>query len=493
MVAAAKCVEAVAKGRYAGPQGVFTMSHLRLFSPARICAAFLALTLAACGTTPKDIEDPGETPVATEDPVGLEEPVLLPDLDEQRVVRVALLLPFGSSTPSIADLADSMLKAAQMVAFESGNESFLLIPEDTKGTPQGARIAAQNAVRGGADIILGPLFAGSVDAVAGVARPRDIPVVAFSTDRRVAGDGVYLLSFPPEPEIERVTQYALSKGYARFGLLAPLTEYGTRVSDAFREEIYEGGGTLVHEEVYERNADAMREPARRLAEFAAPGFIPQYVTPRGPRNTVDRYDTETDSDPTRDRYGEIVPGPELTGPINRADVPSETYDPAFDGFQAVLLPESGRLLRALAPLLPYNDVDVREIKLLGVSAWNNPGLAGEPALNGGWFAAPDPERSKGFEARYRAAYGESAPRLASLAYDATLIAARLAEADVPNPFSQALLTNPNGFIGADGLFRLTPEGTVERGLAVLELSRNGVRVIDPAPLSFKPDPYADRF
>lgn len=461
-------------------------------TPARLAALALAFVLAACSSTPKQPKITDEPQVATEDPVGLEEPVLLPDLDEDRVVRVALLLPFGSTTESISELADSMLKAAQMVAFESGNESFLLIPEDTKGTPQGARIAAQNAVRGGADIILGPLFAGSVDAVASIARPRDIPVVAFSTDRRVAGDGVYLLSFPPEPEIQRVTQYALTNGYARFGLLAPLTEYGSRVSDAFREEIYVGGGTLVHEEVYERNANGMREPARRLAEFAAPGFIPQYVTPRGPRQVEDPYATLPSDNAGEDRYGPIV-DPQTTGPINRADVPSEEYDPAFDGFQAVLLPEQGRLLRALAPLLPYNDVDVREIKLLGVSAWNNPGLSGEPALNGGWFAAPDPERSKGFEARYRAAYGESAPRLASLAYDATLIAARLAEADVPNPFSPALLTNPNGFIGADGLFRLTPEGVVERGLAVLELSRNGVRVIDPAPLSFKTDPYADRF
>ncbi|MCQ8186360.1 penicillin-binding protein activator [Parvularcula maris] len=464
------------------------------FRLSLLAAASAAFVLAACETTsPSRTSLPEEPEVATEDPVGLEEPVTLPDLDEERIVRVALLLPLGAQNESIQDLASSMQKAAQMVAFESGNESFLLIPEDTKGTPQGARIAAANAIRGGADIIIGPLYADSVSAVAAVARPRNVPVVAFSTDRRVAGDGVYLLSFPPEPEIERVTQYALSQGYARFGLLAPLNEYGARVSDAFRDEIYEGGGTLVHQEVYERNADAMRDPARRLAEFAAPGFVPQYVTPRGPqKDAIDEAFDEIGGQPTADRYGDLAPSQRL-GPLNQADVPLDSYDPALNGFQAVLLPESGRLLRALAPLLPYNDVDVRQIKLLGVSAWNNDGLTGEPALNGGWFAAPDPERAKGFESRYRAAYGESPMRLASLAYDATLIAARLAESRAPNPYSEAMLTNPNGFIGADGLFRLTPEGVVERGLAVLELGRGGIRVIDPAPLSFRIDPYAPRY
>ncbi len=451
-----------------------------------------ALALAACASMPGSggEQEPEEPVIATEDPVGLEEPVTLPDLDEDRVVRVAILLPFGDQRAAVQDLADAMLKSAQMVAFESGNDNFLLIPEDTKGTPQGARIATENALRGGADIILGPLYASSVQEVARLARPQNVPVVAFSTDRRVAGDGVYLLSFPPEPEIERVTQYALSNGYARFGLLAPLTEYGSRVSDAFREEIYVGGGTLVHQEVYERNADGMREPARRLSQYAAEGFIPQYVRPRVAGGTDLLGGPAGESEPQEQEYG-VVNG--VYGPLDRADVPSQEYDPDMDGFQAVLLPESGRLLRALAPLLPYNDVDVREIKLLGVSAWNNPGLTGEPALSGGWFAAPDPERSKGFTARYRAAYGDVPPRLASLAYDATLIAARLAEADTPNPYSEAMLTNPNGFLGADGLFRLTQEGVVERGLAVLELSRNGVRVIDPAPLSFRTDPYEDRF
>lgn len=469
----------------------------------RLGFAALALAVAACETTPKPKTTPSDQ-VATEDPIGLEEaPVTLPDVDEDRVVRVALLLPFSAQSEAIQELADGMLNAAQMVAFESGNESFLLIPEDTKGTPTGARNAAANAIRAGADIILGPLLSDSTQAVANVARPRDIPVVAFSNDRQVGGDGVYLLSFPPEPEIDRVTSYALQNGYARFGLLAPITNYGDRVTDAFRENIYQGGGTLVHAERYIRNVDDMREPARRLAEYAAPGFIPQYVSPRPTSKAEDPYgvpDQTEKEDPYADPYGEAPRsdryGPlpsDRQDPINRADVPSESYDPMSDGFQAVLLPESGRLLRALAPLLPYNDVDVREIKLLGVSAWNNPGLTGEPALAGGWFAAPDPERSRGFTQRYRAAYGENPPRLASLAYDATLVSARLAESAAPNPFSEALLTNPNGFIGADGLFRLRPDGMVERGLAVLEINRSGVRVIDPAPLSFKPDPYADRY
>lgn len=460
----------------------------------RLGAVFLALLLVACETTSTT---GGGPQVATDDPLGLEAPVTLPDLVEDEVVRVALLLPFSSSSENIQNLADSMLKAAQMVAFESGNESFLLIPGDTLGTPVGAEAAAREAIADGADIILGPLLSNSVAAVGNVAKPEGIPVIAFSTDRLVAGDGIYLLSFPPEPEIERVTSYALSQGYARFGLLAPITNYGDRVSSAFNENIFQGGGELVHSERYIRNADDMRQPAKRLAQYSAPGFIPQYVTPRfgqaqpDPNSAVSQPIVEEAfrGVPTNGQGGLSSGQYGAGGYGGGSDVPLEVYDPAYDGFQAVLLPESGRLLRALAPLLPYNDVDVREIKLLGVSAWNNPLLTGEPALQGGWFAAPDPELSRGFTRRYEAAYGEAPARLASLAYDATLITARLAEMESDDKFSPAMLTNPNGFLGADGLFRLNEQGVVERGLAILEINRSGIRVIDPAPLTFQQQRY----
>ncbi|NRA30876.1 MAG: penicillin-binding protein activator [Parvularculaceae bacterium] len=462
---------------------------LSLLTPQRLMVVFAALVLAACESTPKPKQTVDLPLEATGDPTEIQNPATLPNLEEREIVRVAILLPLSSRSGPIQDLAIAMRNAAQMVAFESGNESFLLIPGDTRGTPMGARQAAAEAIEGGADIILGPLLSDSVRAVADVARMRNIPVVAFSNDSSVAGDGVYLLSFPPEPEIDRVTSYAISRGYARFGLLAPITAYGDRVSDAFREQIYQGGGELVHSERYIRNVQDMQEPARRLAEYAAPGFIPQYVSPRrtGSRAVANpfRPRRETVSTDAGDLLGQ--------SPLGQVDAPNQSYDPVFDGFQAVLLPESGRMLRALAPLLPYNDVDVREIKLLGVSSWNNPNLRGEPALAGGWFAAPDPDVAKGFSQRYETAYGKAPPRLASLAYDATLVAARLAEADVPNPYSQGLLTNPNGFYGADGLFRLTPAGVVERGLAILELSRSGVRVIDPAPSSFAEKPSEDRF
>ena len=463
------------------------MTHARL-PRRRLPAALLAfgaLGLVACETVPEPLPRDEAPVISRRDRA----PVTVPSLDpsifgegeevvpDDGITRVAILLPLTAASDNVETVAASMLKAAQMVAFESRNDQYLLIPKDTGGTSEGAFAVAEEAIREGAEVILGPLFSDSVEAIAPLARANRVPVIAFSTDLSVAGDGVYLLSFPPEDEVRRVTSYATGNGYARFGMMAPYTEFGDKVASAFSEAVYDQGGEMVHAERYERSFDAMAQPARRLSEYAARRFVPQYVQPRPTRQQEDAY-----------AQG-VLGSDDPYDPSYDADASVPQTIPSEEGFQAVFLPEQGRFLRALAPWLPTYDVDIREVKLLGLSGWNNPLLTREPALAGGWFAAPDPALAEGFKRRYEKAYGEKPPRLASLAYDAALLTARLSELEAGNRFTPATIANPNGYLGADGLFRLRPDGTVERGLAILEIQPSGIRVVDPAPRSFLGEGY----
>lgn len=376
-----------------------------------------------------------------------------PHMDGDEPVRVGLLLPFSADNETARRIASAMFDAAQLAVFDAGDETFLLMPKDTRGDAEGAAAAARSALADGAEIILGPLFSESVDAAAAVTRAAQVPMIAFSSDLTAAGNGVYLLSFPPEIEIARITEYAMSQELIRFGVLAPLTEYGNRVSGAFAEEVFARGGVIVHEERYEQDPDAMLAPAKRLAQYS------KEIIPLEMRHEYD---------PSKDKPANVQPG-------------------YTQGFQAVLMPEQGTLLRALAPLLPYYNVDINRVKILGISAWNNPRLIREPALRGGWFAAPDPEITRNFENHFAGAFGATPPRLASLAYDATLLSARLAATQRRRGrFTNEAITDPNGYFGADGLFRLNPNGAVERGLAILEIQGAGIQVIDPAPRSFAP-------
>ena len=109
-------------------------------------------------------------------------------------VKVALILPL--SAPGNAGLAaQSMRNAAELALADSQNPNIQLLIKDDAGNPTAARQAATQAMDEGAEIIIGSLLANTVRAVGSVARPRNIPVIAFSTDASIAARGVYLLSF----------------------------------------------------------------------------------------------------------------------------------------------------------------------------------------------------------------------------------------------------------------------------------------------------------
>ncbi|MEE8438470.1 MAG: ABC transporter substrate-binding protein, partial [Micropepsaceae bacterium] len=123
-------------------------------------------------------------------------------------VRIALLLPFTNPSPETRALANALQRAAELALFDSGNSDIILMPRDDGGSPELAVQATRQAINDGAEIILGPLFAQLAVAVGPVARAQGVPVISFSSDRDVGGNGVFLLSFQPESEVARIISYA---------------------------------------------------------------------------------------------------------------------------------------------------------------------------------------------------------------------------------------------------------------------------------------------
>lgn len=370
--------------------------------------------------------------------------------------RIAILLPLSGPEQATGR---SLLDAALLALFDVGGERITLLPQDTQGTADGARAAAAQALQMGAQLILGPVFSAEVSAVADSARARDVSVVAFSTDASVAGNGVYLLAFMPQQQVERVVGYAISRGLRQFAALAPQTPYGVTVVESLRSVSERFGGTVARTEFYTADAQELMDPVRRLADYQS------------------RHDRLL----SRRRQLEALPDDATARRDLAALAGLDTFGPA--PFQAVLLPEGGAELRQVAPLLPFFDVDPAQVKFLGTGLWDDPNLGQEPALVGGWFAAPPPDNLAAFSERFNGVFGYRPQRIATLAYDAVALAAALARSGPE--FSREALTTPSGFAGTDGIFRFLPSGIADRGLAVLEVQAKGDKVIDPAPTTFQ--------
>ena len=131
-----------------------------------------------------------------------------------------------------------------------------------------------------------------------------------------------------------------------------------------------------------------------------------------------------------------------------------------------------------------NGIDPKRTQLLGTGLWEDAQIFSNPALDGAWYAGPDSTGFRNFSARYRSRYGQDPVRTATLAYDAVALVAALVKTQGAQRFSEETLTNASGFTGIDGLFRFRPDGTNQRGLAVLRVSPTGGQVISPPPKAF---------
>jgi ABC-type branched-subunit amino acid transport system substrate-binding protein len=477
---------------------IVAASLKRALAPRRLASRLAAglaglamLALAACESAPgptMPVQTIPERPVVGAPP----EPVTVPvDLAERAytpahlrgvpLTRVGLLLPFSADSDAARREASRILRAAELALFERAGDALVLLPKDTGGTSEGAREAARSAISDGADLIIGPLFSAAAAAAGEEARSAGIPVITFTTDATIAGDGVYLLSFPPDEEVRRITEYVAGMGADRFAFIGPNTAYGQVANDAYRRTITE----LLGEDP---------QPVEAEVRLPLPEDAPEDAERRTAMRVFDRglvatsfYDGGVSAmTEAAARLASI--GVERLDPARAATMSGRNWVPSqASPFQVVLLPEGGDQLRILAPVLVYEDIDPFLVKFIGTGLWRDPALTREPALANGWFAGPDPSARARFEQVYQSVYGETPSRLAGLGYDAASLAALFAsEAD----FSDERLTDPDGFVGVDGLFRLRPDGTIERGLAVYTIRRDGFDVLDPAPRAFDRDPFA---
>lgn len=379
-----------------------------------------ALLLAGCQTIVPRGRAPVDQPTAPPPPVtAAPRPVnpALPQDDERH--RVALLVPM---TGGNARVGQSLANATMLAQLDTGRAGSERVRITTYDTATGAAAAAQRAIADGNRLILGPLLAEDVRAVAPIARRASVPVVSFSNDASVAGNGVYVMGYTPQQSIARVVSYARSRGVANFAGLIPGGLYGERASTAFLRAVEAQRGQVVSLQSYDARSGSLAGAVTRLA-----GTSP---------------------------------------------------------YQAVLVADAAPTAARAAPLVRRGAN--AQARVLGTELWNtDSNLGTTTALNGAWFASVSNTLYRQYSAKYRARFGSGPYRLSSLGYDAVLLTVRIArDWRVGSSFPASRLTDSGGFSGIDGAFRFDRAGIAERALEVQEVRTGGVTVVSPAPRSF---------
>jgi len=206
----------------------------------------LAVLVSACAGGPRVIPQPQRPPVEAPKPVQTPRPVgpgIPEDLNRH---RIALLVPL---TGSNAGVGKSLANATQLAQLDSGTQAIRITSYDTA---TGATAAAERAIADGNQLILGPLLGEDVRAVAPIARRANVPVLSFSNDSSVAGNGVFLMGYSPTQSVARVVEYAKANGITQFAGLVPTGVYGERASTALLRSVESAGGQVISLQTYAR-------------------------------------------------------------------------------------------------------------------------------------------------------------------------------------------------------------------------------------------------
>ncbi len=350
-----------------------------------------------------------------------------PSIDTSDPVPVALLVPSGSSQSGDAALARSLENAARLAMADLQNVKIDLRVYDTAGNAGTASTVAQQAVADGAKIILGPVYAQAANAAGLAVLNNNVNVLSFSNNTSIAGGNVYVLGPTFQNTANRLVNFAGRQGKT--------------------------GTVIVHS----------NDSAGQLGQSAiATALSSSRVNNAG---TV-AYD--------RSQQGVINSVPTI-----KATVDSTGADSIF------LTATTAGALPLFSQLLPEAGVSPANVQYMGLTRWDIPAQTLElPGVQGGWFALPDPAKAQAYRQRYNNTYGEAPHPISGLAYDGIAAIGALVSQGKSNALTGAALTQNAGFQGVGGIFRLRPNGTNERGLAVATIQNKQVVVIDPAPQSF---------
>ena len=188
-------------------------------------------------------------------------------LDGSKTVQVAVLLPLTAVDERVQELALSAEQAARMAMADlKGRVEMQMQIYDTAGLETQAAEMARLAVQDGAQVIVGPLYAGAANAVGLAVVGSGVSVLSLSNNVEIAGGNVYVLGHTFQNTAEHLVAYGWEQGKSRALLVHANTVPGQAGRDALERALEAQGSFLAGVEGYEFTQQDLVEAMSRVAE-----------------------------------------------------------------------------------------------------------------------------------------------------------------------------------------------------------------------------------
>jgi branched-chain amino acid transport system substrate-binding protein len=369
---------------------------------------------------------------------------------------VLLMAPFSGDFSEVG----RSLREGVSLAFEEAKAHGTSLPnvqvlDDQGNLVQGVLQLRKMLAEDHVDAILGPAMS---DVAAGVAielsaRKSPVPLVTpTATTHGIAslGEGVFQFNVTTHVLGQRIAGYAFDcLGLKNFVVVAPHSEYGFQLTEAFAETVKQRGGNVIAAAYVDPDAadlsESLQEMRRKVAQF-------DFDAGRG--------------------EGRALPD----GRLMRSYMSDSTF--AVDG---IFIPAaSGDEADKLASQVVFNKV---RGQILGSSGWYDKAvlLKSSEASQGAYFSVdfqdqPKTEAYSAFSRAYRSRWKRSPDRVAALSYDAArFLLEGMHNSSQPGALTSAL-RDIHVFPGVLGDIKFDDDG-VNRNTALFRLERRSFKEV----------------
>ena len=355
------------------------------------------------------------------------------DISPDEPINIAVFTPFGSKEKNLAHIGRSLRDAAILAKQDLGDLNLNLTIYNSGEREDPGTGAAYSAIKDGAHLIIGPFIPKKVENVSRISRQAGVKIIAFTDDIDVAKESVFIMGDNSLNRAEKLVQYAVKKKKYRFGIISSIKDSQSNLESSFRTVIQKNGGIITFSMYYPDKITSLYDFTEGLRQKVISSHPDAIIFTDNPNKRIP------------------LIAADLTDIINSA--PGE------------------------------------RLQIIGLTRWDlDSSIMSEPSLEGSWLAIPDNRFRKVYEEKFLRKFGYRPHLTSNLAYDAVaaigvLIGKRRITKTL-HPFSARELTNSNGFIGIDGIFRFKPDGKIEKELAIVEIEKGRPNILKPPSNKF---------
>lgn len=364
---------------------------------------------------------------------------------------VAVLLPMSGPN---RELGVGIQHSIEIAFLQKAPRDVLVSFHDLSGDRTHKASVINDVLNRNPDMIIGPVFADDALLVRDM-KPRDLPVLSFTSDPTALGGGVLSIALMPNQSVEESIKQSANDGYKNMVILAPDNPSGYIMANAAINASEYYNIRIMGLAFYkEGNQDSIKSVAARAAQ----------------------YDVRVAANDSAKAILSDILVKEKLNPVEMSSVSAqldtlnkrETMGCA--PFDSILLLGNAADSTSMASFLRYYDVSAKDTKIYGTALWDSAiNLTTDMTMAGAKFTSL-PFANAEYNKLYEDAEGIAPARIDSFGYDAAMIAINALRSPLG---AGAYLLDPSGYRGLDGLFRLRPNGLNERALQTLQLNGTG--------------------